>query len=796
MIKKYSFLLLFLIAAVTNAQVTYNANGGSSFAGPVGAGSMEISHDATNIYFNVTKGNPSTSNLDNFLVIYIDNGSTGRTVIDVNVSDFGDSHRRAISKSNSGDLNFPPGFEATHAIAVENNFGGIWQIPSTGNIGTGGANNELIYKNSVGSSDGPTDFTMTLAWADLGLASTDSIQFLAYYGNPNDPNNQTFSSNEGYGDGIFNNGNQNGYGAMTFTTYFDYPSGDKYGVATTANVGFWNQDSTWTNGNPPSPNDQITINHNLSINVDFTIENSFTASNGTIVGVESTAVLTLNGNLTVQPAADFGFNSDANGSAQFLNGPAAAISGEVGVARFIPTGTTSPRRAYRFITSSVDASQSIYENWQTGGQSLPGIGIHITGSTTGANGFDQTISGNPSAMTYGLDTSDNTYKWSFLDNTDTKTFSAGEAFNVFVRGDRNYDLTTASAPNIDVRIPSRGTLKLASTVNSGPLRETTTAFTFVGNPYQATIDMNLVTKNNVNGIFLFLWDPNLSTRGSYLVVDMRTDPKRFIQPGQAFFVVTASNGAASLDFKATDKVVSENAVGPFSTPTNRPSIDVKLMRDFNGATVQSDYLTLFLDGDNAINQFDAPKPINFDENMAIDKNGDLFMIENRAMPIHNEVINLNFTDIGSTSYTINIDLNDLTTGLSAVLHDNFSNTDAVLNAGMNAVPLTFDLNDAQSIDPSRFELRFVDTTLSVAQVDGFSFQMFPNPTTDHQVAIRGSFDGKTTTATLFNTLGQQVMKSDVNTNDAIIDLQGLDAGIYLVKVVSGNDQMTKKLVIK
>ncbi len=597
------------------------------------------------------------------------------------------------------------------------------------------------------------------------------------------------------------NGNNNiGTAAMTFTTYFNYPTGDKYGIATTSAPGFWNMDSTWSNGNPPSPNDQITINHNVSINTNVTIENSLTASNGTIMGVEGSRVFTLNGDLIVAPLSNFGFNSDSSGSAQFLNGTSATITGEVGVARFIPTGSgsSSHRKAYRFITSSVDASQPIYNNWQTGGASLPGIGIHITGSSTGANGFDQTVSGNRSVLTYGLDSSDNTYKWTFIDNTDTKTFTAGEAFNVYVRGDRNYNLSTNLSPNADVRIPSRGTLKLASTVNSGALNPNASEFSFVGNPYQATVDWTTITKNNINPNFIYLWDPMSGSNGLYQTIDFTsTAPaERYIQPGQAFFVTTVAAGAASLDFKATDKNTNQNAVGLFSTPTIRPSLKFTLIKALNGVDTVYDRLTINLDGDNAVDINDAVKARNFEENLAVNSGGTLLSIENRAMPLHNEVIQLDFQNIAASTYMLNIEINAMTQGLDAVMHDNFDNTDTVLNAGMNAVPLTFDLNDAQSIDPSRFELRFVDTTLSIAQVDGFSFQLYPNPTVDQQVAIRGSFDGKATTATLFNTLGQQVLTSSIDADNATIDLQGLDAGIYLVKVVSGSEQMTKKLVIK
>jgi hypothetical protein len=537
------------------------------------------------------------------------------------------------------------------------------------------------------------------------------------------------------------------------------------------------------------------------MDVDFTVDNSLTVNTGATVGVQADQIFTLNGALNVStPLGQFGFDSDVTGSAQFINGPAASITGEVGVARFVPANTNG-RRAFRFISSSVTTTLSIYQNWQTGGQSLAGTGTHITGSTSGANGFDQTTTGNPSLLFYGLDASDSTYKWQFVQNTNTNTLTAGQAYNIFVRGDRNYDLTAnpAPAPNSDVKIPTRGILELGITVNSGALNPNAGGFSFVGNPYQATIDMSTVTKNNINDNFVYIWNPNAATEGAYETIDMSaasTDPKRFIQPGQSFFVSTIAAGAASLDVKATDKNVSENAAGSFSTPNNRPKIDLSLFRALNGSPVIFDRLQLFLDGDNELGLNDALKIENFEESLSRNLNGTLLSIENKTMPVHDEVVNLDLKNIASTDYTLTIDLNNLNLGLQAVLHDSFLNSDTVLDAGSNTVALNFDLSNASSIDASRFELRFVDTTLSVSNVNNFSFNMYPNPSSDGQVILRGNFEQGATQAVFYNTLGQQVLTSKVTSNEATINVQSLDSGIYLVKVISGSDTITKKLVIK
>ncbi|AGC78488.1 putative secreted protein (Por secretion system target) [Nonlabens dokdonensis] len=801
--KTYSFLLLFCAILVAQAQVTYTANGGSSFGGPIGNSSMVIDHDATNITISVDRGGDLGSNN---MVMYIDTGAAGRTAIDGNVNDDGDLGRKAVSKFGGGDLNFPPGFEVSHAIYGDAGFMGLFQIPATGVVGT----NNLNFLTGVGNGSADP-FVLTVSWAQLGLTSTDTFSFVVTYGNPNDFSGNMFTSNEGYGDGILNGGNNIAFDAMTYTTYFEYPSGDKHGIARNQDSAplpdAWSFDYSWVNGNPPNSTDEIIIETNITMNTDVTVDNSLTVNAGT-VGVVSTAVFTLNGTLTIMPTMnpfapiEFGLDSDANGSAQFINGPMATINGDVGVARFIPTGSTSNRRAFRFIASPVTTTTTIFENWQTNGLNIAGIGTHITGSTTGTNGFDATQSGANSLIFYDIDPMDGNYKWqeSAGTNLPTATLTAGQPFNIFVRGDRNYDLTTApELPNADVRIPTKGALELGQTVNSGALNPNAGGFSFVGNPYQATVNMSTVTKNNINPNFVYIWNPNGATRGVYETVDMAptsTDARRYIQPGQSFFVLTSAAGPASLDFNATDKATTQNAVGPFSTPQNRPYIDVSLYKDLNGSSVIFDNTKIFLDGDNTIDANDALKIENFEENLSVNQNGTLLSIENKAMPTHNEIIALEFTDISSSTYDVEINVEGLASNLEAFVHDSFLNADTLLSSGNNTLVWNFDLNNSASIDPSRFEIRFNNVTLSTAQTEGLEFSMFPNPSNQSVITITGDFIQNITTAVFYNTLGQEVLKADLDSNESMVNVSNLDAGIYLVNITSGKDSVTKKLVIK
>ena len=85
----------------------------------------------------------------------------------------------------------------------------------------------------------------------------------------------------------------------------------------------------------------------------------------------SDGTLNANNNLTLV--------SNATGSA-VIAPVLGSITGKVTVQRYIALG----KRAFRFLTPSVTTDDFISNNWQ--------LGTHITGSTSGANGFDTTVS--------------------------------------------------------------------------------------------------------------------------------------------------------------------------------------------------------------------------------------------------------------------------------------------------------------------------------------------------------------------------------------------------------------------
>ncbi|WP_445749024.1 T9SS type A sorting domain-containing protein [Polaribacter sp.] len=237
--KNYFLTLLSLLFCVAiQAQVTYSGNENSGFGGAIGNATMTINDDGTTVTCNFTKG---AGGFNDTMVMYISNGSNGRNVINGDVNDGNDANRRAISNTGSGDLTFPAGFQATHAIAINTGFGGLWSIPSTGTIG----NNGLGFVAAVGqpATSSTASFSFTFTWANIGLTRTDKFEFVITYGNPNDAGVNMFSSDEAFGDGIA--GGNPGLGAMTFTNDKSYPN-----TWTGTTDSDWATATNWTEGVP------------------------------------------------------------------------------------------------------------------------------------------------------------------------------------------------------------------------------------------------------------------------------------------------------------------------------------------------------------------------------------------------------------------------------------------------------------------------------------------------------------------------------------------------------------------
>ena len=582
------------------------------------------------------------------------------------------------------------------------------------------------------------------------------------------------------------------------------------------------KDGVWTNSDAVSNStstkdvllyDDFTVNTNISLNSLFVDQN---------VNIAIEAVLQANGNITNNGSITFVSNATTTGQLDEFYG---TISGnDITVERFIPGDAVNGVRAFRFLTSAVTTSTSINANWQEGVNNTttnfsnnqnpdPGFGIHITGSTTGANGFDATPSGNPSLFGFDNQYTNANQAWYDVANTDVNTLTAGEPYRVYVRGNRGIDVTdNSSTPTTPAVIRATGDLATGS--QSSTLGSTQDHFNFIGNPYQAIVDINSVLANstNLNTNQYYVWDPNMNTQGAYVTVDLSTgnptpsasEANQFLQPGQAAFVTTLANGASSVLFQESDKATSEAFIEVFrganQATTSIINIDLQTQEAYanNGKLADGVLLKFSSNASNMIEADDATKLGNLDETLSVVNNNHYLSIESRALPQAGEEVPFYLNQYRHQAYVFRIHLNEVN-GVTAYLVDDYLGTQTEMINNQENV-YSFNVDEAQpgSIDPERFSIAFAEENLGISNLTKNTFTIYPNPSNAGEFTLQlAQLNSNEVKLNIFNMLGKQVYQNQFSTEAPIrVSNTDFEAGIYLIQVEIDGKTSTQKLIVK
>ncbi|MEL1245240.1 T9SS type A sorting domain-containing protein [Flavobacterium sp. DGU11] len=595
----------------------------------------------------------------------------------------------------------------------------------------------------------------------------------------------------------------------------------------------------------------VTMNNNSAgtIRIAGSLSNSgkFDAQDGTVLFIGTTGAQTVSGNsffnnyvrnLTINNASGVTLTDALNltgilnpVAGQFVTGNnltlksnavttamvapvTGSVSGTMTIERYIPA-----RRAFRLISSPVNGG-SIRANWQENGAEIVGWGTDITGANPGANGFDASGSNNPSLFTF--DNSGGT-SWNAVTSTLTNNLIAGQPMRMLIRGDRTINQAlNASAPT-NTTLRSTGTIKTGDvTVTS--LSQEAGKYSFVGNPYQAPVDMSAVMagSTNLNTGFYYFWDPTLGGtptvgqpggRGAYVTVLLPNGintsgsaATKYIQANQAFFVQTLTSGSASLTFKESYKSLLTNVTphvyGIDESNDTRIMLKMYDQASFGQNDTPSDGLIIDFGSDysNDIDAMDAPKMGNQDENVAILEGTDRYSVVRRANPVLTDVIRLFNNQYRKTAYKYAIDVTGMANGLTAYLHDKLNDTMTELeNEGQTLYNFNIDDTNPLSIAENRFDIVFQATVLGNNNFDSASFKVYPNPSTGGAFFIEMPSTAEKTTVALYNIVRQEVGAS-VSTESGnvvkVIPVTVLSEGVYTLTINNGQKTVTKKLIIK
>jgi len=528
--------------------------------------------------------------------------------------------------------------------------------------------------------------------------------------------------------------------------------------------------------------------------------------------------LNTNGNLSLR--CNFG----TPGKTAQVGPVGGTIVGDVTVEQCYPA-----RRAFRFLSSSVTTATSIRENWQENpvgykDNPRPGYGTHITGVSPGSanasegqdgnNGFDYSPSGNASMFTF-----DNaTPSWDRVTNTNG-VLTAGEAYRLFLRGDRSIDITLNGAPPTATRLSATGVLAIGGQPVTN-LSGDAGAFNFIGNPYQAQVNMiDLIAgSTNISPTQYYVWDPTLGGsptpgsqggRGAYVTVDLPagtnsftpsgsnkgSNANQYLQPMQAAFVTTTGAAAASVTFEETYKAVGEIQTDVKSNSVQE-YINIQLFdaNSFAEGATPSDGLRINFDKSFSIStEDDSPKLGNLDENLARVEGNAFSAIERRPLPEATEELLLFINQYRRESYVMKFDVTD-NLNTQIFVKDNYLDALTEITSSDNTYSFAIESSIPESVASDRFSLVFEPVSLSTPEQSLVNLSLYPNPTKGN-FSISGIDSGQDTEVKIYNLIGQQVYtaKSSGQSTLEIADFNGT-TGVYLVKLKTNQGEKTFKLI--
>ncbi len=541
----------------------------------------------------------------------------------------------------------------------------------------------------------------------------------------------------------------------------------------------------------------FTVDHSGTslLNNRITVTGALTVSSGT---------LNANNNLTLI--------SDAAGSA-VIAPVVGSIIGKVTVQRYIALG----RRAFRFLTPSVTTDNFISNNWQ--------LSTHITGSTIGANGFDSTVSGNPSLFTYNNQQA-TVSGWAAIATTNATNLNAMQGYRLLIRGDRTPTLITQATTanmNVPVTLTATGTVTTGTvTFDSGSSTVSinnsnnivTNGFSLIGNPYVNTVNWNSLIKTSLTDAY-YVWDANMGTaaeRGRYVAFSTSTGSTngassvdQYIQPGQAFFVKNTTLGTAgSITFNETDKLGTNinNFYRTSNTPLSRLELQVYETSELALGGYPIDAAVSVFDDQftNAIEDGDVTKLSTGTENLSFLNSNLTLAIDARPQVAPADELLVQLQQFGANkSYTFRTHFANFDSASTPFLVDNYLNQYSALanNATTDVVFAT--TADALSYNTNRFKIVFQNNALTNPDFNIENIVVYPNPVTNNQfnIALPSNLTGDVTVK-MINSIGQTVYQTKTQAQNTIIITPNstLSQGLYLVELTNQGKSSIKKIIIQ
>lgn len=325
-----------------------------------------------------------------------------------------------------------------------------------------------------------------------------------------------------------------------------------------------------------------------------------------------------------------------------------------------------------------------------------------------------------------------------------------------------------------------------------PLATTSEGYNLLGNPYPSYIDSSAMLTGSTGSLLsetIWVWDQSTDT------YEVKVTADNFqIAPGQGFFV--QSNGIAG-NIAINEAFQSHQTTDTFLRSAERTEIFLNLTDGSSNKECKLYYIEDTTTGFD--NGYDGPSFRAFYDYFSIYTH---LVTNNFGMDLgiqslpndnyENLIVPVGITASSGTEITISASSNNLPLGIEIYFEDRLFNTFTLLNANSD---FTFtpssDLNGT-----GRFYLHTTNDTLSENENEFANNIKIYTSESFKELIIKSELTDNII-ANLYDLKGKLVLRKELQLNPSnTLNISGLGSGLYVIKLESGNQTKTQKIIIK
>ena len=608
---------------------------------------------------------------------------------------------------------------------------------------------------------------------------------------------------------------------------------------TSSNNGYWHQSSTWGGSGVPGIGDTaiidgetVVIQNNAggggAISIDrlsftsgtLTLRNDLTLANassnsatssGTTLTVESGTLTISDNNFTNAGTISVGSGSklvfsSGTGDTFTNTGTVDITSDSNSFGSIIFNGTYSGSVNNMIYSRYVEGNDSGNGAWDLIGPPLNGMGISTFISSNGD------LAENPSNDDVALGPYSNINGWSTYETSDVDfvNFSVGTGYQMATHNGSNLEFKgTLVTATVNISIVSNETDPWGESGN--------TRFNLVANPYASYINANSnAGTNNVISTNAAVLEPGVhqaiwawdgaanSGNGSYSTITNATAAK-YLAPGQAFMVGAKGDTGDTGTFSYTTNMQNSSGSGDDfyagdSMDDNRAELFIQLDQSNNSKFTEFYFIEEGSDGidptyDGALIDFADPSFLIYSRILDNEQdNGAKISVNALAYSeMWNKIIPLGINAQAGQEMTIGISHRTTPADLNIYLEDAFEGTMTDIKAGDYTLTPTTNLEGI-----GRFFIHMTADTMSNGEVSTNILNAYKESNANY-ITLEGlATHPNNINVSLYNILGRKVLDTSLNNNvnTQTISTLGMASGIYVIELESGNDRLTKKLIIQ